>query len=184
MTHAEAVAFLSHASPAPGNWADIGAGTGTFSSALAALIGKGSTVFAIDSDAGAVRALRRLELSSAHADAQIVAVRGDMSNLAAIPELAGALLAGALFANALHFTAVPQRVLAQTAAKLAPDGRMVVIEYERREPNAWVPYPLPFDRLTHAAQAAGIGVPERVARRPSRFHREMYCAVLSGRAGV
>ena len=184
MTHAEAVEFLSHASPPPGNWADIGAGTGTFSRALAELIGKGSTVFAIDSDAAAVRALRRLEQSSAHAGAQIVSVRGDMLNLPAILELAGAVLAGALFANALHFTDVPERVLAQTAERLGPGGRIVVIEYDRREPNAWVPHPLPFDMLTHAARAAGIGVPERVARRPSRFHREMYCAVLSSGAGI
>jgi hypothetical protein len=60
-----------------------------------------------------------------------------------------------------------------------PAGRIVVIEYDRDRPNPWVPHPLPFDRLADAARRAGLSVPEEVARRPSAYHREMYCAVLA-----
>jgi hypothetical protein len=42
-----------------------------------------------------------------------------------------------------------------------------------------VPHPLPLDRLADTARRAGLGVPEEVARRPSAYHREMYCAVLA-----
>ncbi|HEX6308304.1 MAG TPA: methyltransferase domain-containing protein [Longimicrobiales bacterium] len=178
MTHADAVEFLSHARPAPGFWADVGAGTGTFTRALAELIGHTGTVFAIDRDADA---LRRAEQSTDRRRARIVHVRGDMTDLALIRELDGVMLTGALFANALHFTARPDRVLDMAAGRLTPDGRIVVIEYDRDEPNPWVPHPLPFSSLSEVAREAGLAEPRRVAERPSRYHRTMYCAVM--RAG-
>jgi SAM-dependent methyltransferase len=175
MTHADAVAFLKQASPSSGVWADIGAGTGTFTRALAELIGEAGTVYAIDNDP---RALRRLEREVAGAGGRVFAVQGDMTDLAAIRELDGIVLTGALFANALHFTDLPERVLSRTAERLGPTGRVVVIEYDRAEPNPWVPHPLPFDRLREVARAAGLCAPERVAQRASRYHGRMYCAVL------
>ena len=47
-----------------GVWADLGAGTGTFTRALTEVLGAGSTVYAVDGDARAVRALRELSSSS------------------------------------------------------------------------------------------------------------------------
>ena len=175
MTHADAVDFLKRASPSPGDWADIGAGTGTFTRALAELIGADGTVYAIDDDP---RALRRLERELAGAGGRVVAVYGDMTDLAAIRELDDVVLTGALFANALHFTDLPERVLSRTAERLGPNGRIIVIEYDRAEPNPWVPHPLPFAHLREVARAAGLRAPERVAQRASRYHGRMYCAVL------
>jgi hypothetical protein len=43
-----------------GIWADLGAGTGTFTLALAELLGGGSTIYAVDADANAVHALGEL----------------------------------------------------------------------------------------------------------------------------
>jgi len=43
-----------------------------------------------------------------------------------------------LCANVLHYTHAPDTVLAHAAALLKPDGRIVVIEYERRVPTAKV----------------------------------------------
>ncbi len=175
MTHADAVDFLKRAKPSSGVWADVGAGTGTFTRALAELIGEDGRVYAIDNDP---RALRRLAREVAGAGRRVVAVQGDMTDLAAIRELNGVVLTGALFANALHFTDRPERVLSRTAERLGPDGRIVVIEYDRAEPNPWVPHPLPFDRLCEVARVAGLRAPERVAQRASRYHGRMYCAVL------
>jgi hypothetical protein len=45
-----------------------------------------------------------------------------------------------------------------------------------------VPHPLPFDRLADVAGHAGLGAPTEVARRPSAFHSEMYCAVIARRS--
>jgi SAM-dependent methyltransferase len=189
MTHDEALAFLGPAGPWGGDWADVGAGDGTFTRALAELLGPQDTVYAIDRDQRAVADLQRLAgpagRDAVRADrnetggARITALRGDMQELSALAGLDGVDLDGILFANVLHFTNEPAAVLAQAAGRVRPAGRIVVIEYDRNKPNPWVPHPLPFDRLADAARRAGLGVPEEVARRPSAYHREMYCAVLA-----
>jgi SAM-dependent methyltransferase len=179
MTHDDAVKFLAPAGPWRGRWADIGAGTGTFTRALAELIGPQGTVLAIDREKISIAKLAGIAGRTDRTDARVSALRGDMHDLSAIPELQGVELDGVLFANVLHFTGEPEAVLAQAAERLRSDGRIVVIEYDRRVPNPWVPNPLPFDRLADVAGRAGLGAPTEVARRPSTFHSEMYCAVLA-----
>lgn len=172
------MAFLAPAGPWRGTWADVGAGTGTFTRAMAELIGPEGVVYAIDRDEGALAELPTFP-GSRSAAGRISALRGDMHELPEIDELREVQLDGVLFANALHFTRKPHAVLADAAARLRPDGHIVVIEYDRRMPNPWVPHPLPFDRLADVARRAELGVPVEVARRPSAYHREMYCAVLA-----
>jgi ubiquinone/menaquinone biosynthesis C-methylase UbiE len=101
-----------------------------------------------------------------------------MRDLSAIDELSGVALDGVLFANVLHFTRKPEDVLVSASRLVREGGRMVVIEYDRRMPNPWVPHPLPFDRLVEVAGKARLAVPVEVGRRASPYHREMYCAVL------
>ncbi len=178
MTHADAITFLTPAGPFRGTWADVGAGTGTFSRALAHLLGPTGAVIAIDTDE---RALARLPQHATTADedhAPITTMQGDMHALATIDDLDATKFDGILFANVLHFTRTPDAVLAQAAKQLKPDGRIVVIEYDRRMPNPWVPRPLPPAKLADVAARAGLGAPQEVARRASSYHREMYCAVL------
>lgn len=177
MTHDDAVAFLAHAGPFRGTWADVGAGTGTFSRALAQLLGAGGVVLAMDTNERALAQLRRGGSPDAHA--LIHTILGDMHDLAAIDATPDAAFNGLLFANVLHFTRRVSDVLADAAARLKPDGRVVVIEYERRMPNPWVPHPLPLGKLADVAKRAGLGAPREVARRASSYHREMYCAVLA-----
>jgi SAM-dependent methyltransferase len=179
MTHDDAVEFLAAAGPWRGSWADIGAGTGTFTRALAELIGPQGTVLAIDRETSSIAELARIAGRIDRTAARVSALRGDMHDLSAIVELQPAHLDGVLFANVLHFTSEPEAVLAQTAERLRSDGRIVVVEYDRRTPNPWVPHPLPFDRLADVAGRAGLGAPREVARQPSAFHSEMYCAALA-----
>ncbi|MGH7443524.1 MAG: class I SAM-dependent methyltransferase [Longimicrobiales bacterium] len=166
-----------------GTWADIGAGTGTFSRALAELLGPTGAVIAIDTNERALAELRRHAASASDEHAQITAIHGDMHALDKIDELEATTFDGILFANVLHYTRTPDAVLAQAAAHLKPDGRIVVIEYERRMPNPWVPHPLPLARLSEVATRAGLGTPREVARRASSYQREMYCAVLTPATG-
>lgn len=180
MTHDEAVAFLAPAGrPWRGVWADVGAGSGTFTRALAELIGPEGAVCAIERDARAVAGLQLLAGRTDPTAARISALRGDMHELSSIAGLEGAQLDGILFANVLHFTRKPEAVLAQAAELLRLDGCIVVIEYDRRMPNPWVPHPLPLRRLADVADTARVGRPVEVARRPSAYYGEMYCAVLS-----
>ena len=57
MDHADHVALLRPAVwPGGGTWADIGAGEGAFTLALADLLGPGGRIVAVDRDARALRA--------------------------------------------------------------------------------------------------------------------------------
>jgi ubiquinone/menaquinone biosynthesis C-methylase UbiE len=177
----EAIEFLRPAlAAAEGEtWADFGAGMGTFTEALAVLLGEAGTVIAVDNDDRALRALSRVAAASPRENAaRVVVAAGDFRELQAIPEINEHRLDGALFANALHFVRAPEEVLARVAGSLTANGRIIVIEYDRTRANRWVPYPMSAERLVDVARAAGLGEPRVVARRPSAYHREMYCALL------
>lgn len=176
----EAVGFLRPAIPsrAASVWADFGAGRGTFTEALASILGREATVFAVDHDRESVRALEALRDLGAPGLATVVAVLGDFRRPELIDELRGRSLDGALFANALHFVPDAEAVLRRIVRWVRPGGRLVVIEYDRTSPNPWVPHPLPPAKLAEVAARVGLGAPREVARRASSYHREMYCAVL------
>ncbi|MGD2068529.1 MAG: class I SAM-dependent methyltransferase [Gemmatimonadota bacterium] len=180
MTHPEAVDFIRSAvdvAPgAAGAWADLGAGTGTFTRALAQLLGAGGVVLAVDRDRRAVESLRGLAERSRDG-ARIEAVAGDLTAPGHIPALEDVTLDGVLFGNSLHFLSRPERALGWAGRRIVPGGRVVVIEYEREGASRWVPYPLPLRRLRTVLEAAGLPSPSVTARRPSAYHGEMYCAV-------
>ncbi len=67
-------------------------------------------------------------------------------------------------------------MLAELVAWLRPGGRVVLVEYDRRNANPWVPYPIAVSRLTELADAAGLGRFTVTATRPSAFSGEMYVA--------
>lgn len=177
MNAAEARDLLRPALPAAGDatarWADLGAGRGTFTRALAELLGPTGVVYAVERDAGALPALRTL---AAAAHSTVVVAEGDFTcPLPALP----AALDGLLLANALHFVPDAAATLARlTSSHLAPGGRVVVIEYDGRPPSRWVPYPIDADRLPVLAASAGLGEPTIVATRPSAFGGRMYVGVM------
>ena len=156
-------------------WADVGAGRGTFTRALAELLGTNGTVYAVERDASALSALHAIAAETATERAHIVVVDGDFTTLA-LPRVDGVLAA-----NALHF--VPNRdqahVLAHLASTLNPSGRITLIEYDRERGNRWVPHPISRKRLALLSREAGFGAVTIVATTASEFGGEMYVAVLS-----
>jgi SAM-dependent methyltransferase len=174
MDVAEAVELLRPVvRPGAETWADIGAGRGAFTLALASLLGTGGTVYAVDRDRTAVRALGKLE--SGQDGARIVALKGDLTGGLALPVLDGALLA-----NSLHYVADEQQAstLARVAGLLKPGGRLIVAEYDGRPANPWVPYPVPFARLCRLARTAGLSQPAMASDRPSAYGGVLYLAVM------
>ena len=167
MNEKDAQAFLADAiGDARGVWADIGAGTGTFTRALIALLAPGSRIYAVDHDASVISDLEQI------GDA-VVAIRADFTANLLLPEPVD----GIVLANALHFVPDAGGVLTALVKLLKPRGRVVIVEYDRRAANPWVPYPIASSEWPVLAAAAGLRTPVIVARRKSEYAGELYVAV-------
>ena len=167
----DAVALInSSVAGRDGVWADLGAGRGTFTRALAQLLGANGRVIAVDRDPGAVA-----EIASWREDehAAVVAVQGDFTGELALPET---LLDGILLANALHFVKDGGAVLARLVHLLRPGGRVVLVEYDRRAASRWVPYPIAIAGLQQLSAAAGLGKFTVSESRPSNYEGIIYTA--------
>jgi ubiquinone/menaquinone biosynthesis C-methylase UbiE len=147
-------------------WADVGAGSGTFTRALRSILPGGSRVYAIDSDPRSIRQLHALGDG-------VIPVKADFSRGVALPGDAP-LLDGILMANALHFVRDAEGVLRRLVRLVRPGGRVVIVEYDRRAPNPWVPYPIRSDQWPSLARAAGLTNARITARMPSLYAGELY----------
>lgn len=173
MDTSEAVDLITGAVPRrAGTWADLGAGDGVFTRALAEVLGAGSRVYAVERDR---RALVTLERRVARDMAGVIVVEADFTGPFELPGLDG-VLDGILMANALHYVRDPGPLLARLAQRLSPGGRLVLVEYDRRGANRWVPFPIPVARLPELAASSGFSTPIVTATRPSAFGGDLYVA--------
>jgi ubiquinone/menaquinone biosynthesis C-methylase UbiE len=175
MTHADHVALIRPgAEGSAGAWADLGAGSGAFTLALAAVLGHASRIYAVDRDAGALgmleRALQR-ERGRAKDIPLVQTVHADLRGEVPLPPLDGILMA-----NSLHFQADACAVLTHAARWLKPGGRLIIVEYDIETPNTWVPNPIPWSRLPAVLECAGFSAARLLGTRPSRYHGRMYSA--------
>src|SRR5512143_2942748 len=99
MDHGDHVALLRGAVEPGGTWADIGAGSGAFTLALADLLGPGGRIVAVDRDAGALRDTEAA-VALSFPRVRIEAVVADFRRPLALPALDGLVAA-----NSLHFVA-------------------------------------------------------------------------------
>lgn len=170
----EAIALIQGAVRGRGGvWADFGAGDGTFTRALVELLGPGSTILAVDRDPAAVAEL--VQWSSREAP-NVIPLEADFTIARDLRGVGENPFDGMLLANSLHFVSDADDVLARLVALVRPGGRVVLVEYDRRAANQWVPYPIPVDRLPMLAAAAGLSTPVVTATRPSAYQGVMYAA--------
>ena len=150
-------------------WADLGAGTGTFSYALSELLGPLGMVIAVD---------RKQEFGLKSTDkknAQIHYFEADFTHSLNIPPLDGILLA-----NSLHFISHQQEVLQKWAQKLLPEGNILLLEYDQTIPSPWVPYPVPRKKGKKLLEGLGCVEIEEIGSTPSQYNNgDIY--VLWGR---
>ena len=159
-------------------WVDLGAGRGTFTMALATLLGPAGHVYAFERDAGAIDALERLPRRRGHDErAHIHVIRADFAETPL--SLEG--VDGILMANSLHYVPDDEHapLLRRLAHALHENGVILVIEYDNRPRSRWVPFPISFDRLASVAQDAGLSTPALIGRRESAFGGTMYAAQIA-----
>ena len=169
--------MLVHAVPADlgGTWADFGAGDGTFTLALARILGPDARVFAVDRDQQALRELERRAAENGIRN-RVTAVAADFIDPFELPGGNTLRLDGMLFANSLHFVRNADVVLNRLVHWLRPGAHVVFVEYDRRPASRWVPYPVDAERLPAICAAAGLTKPVVTATRPSDYGGELYAA--------
>ena len=179
MDHSDHVALLRPAVAPGGLWADVGAGEGAFTLALADLLGPGGRIVAVDRDGGALRSNAAALLGRFPATA-LTTVTADFTRPIAGLEDLEALdgLDGLVAANSLHY--VPRdrqvEVIRTLAGYLRPGGRFVVVEYDADRGNPWVPHPFSYPSWERLTAAAGLVDTRRIGRVPSRFLGAIYSA--------
>ncbi|HET7178999.1 MAG TPA: class I SAM-dependent methyltransferase [Chryseosolibacter sp.] len=147
-------------------WADLGAGSGMFTRALASVLPKGSVIHAVDK--------KRQAIEEIFNDNAIIFHELDFSS-GVLPLTS---LNGILMANSLHFIEEKQRLIGSLKAHLTRNGQLMAIEYEMGTPNAWVPYPIPWSSLRALLHRAGFENLRVVGERASAYgSRKMYACV-------
>jgi ubiquinone/menaquinone biosynthesis C-methylase UbiE len=156
--------------PNSGTWADIGAGTGLFTSALLKILTEGK-VIALDKSP---HALYKIENPNSKLEYEIM--EGDFNLPLDLPPLDGIIMA-----NSLHYAHDHLVALKNVLRSLKSNGKFILIEYETNKPNPpWVPNPVPFRRFQELSKMVGLNEPALIgARRSIYSDGRMYVATTS-----
>lgn len=175
MNHTDHVRLLRGGVTAPsGTWADLGAGRGAFTLALAELLGAGGTIYAVDRDGAALADLARAVAARAP-EVTLHTVRGDFTRTLDLPPLDGVVMA-----NSLHYVKDKAPVVRRIASYLRPEGRLLVVEYDTDSGNPWVPYPFSLPVWQRIARQAGFAETTLLATAPTSFMGRFYAAMSVG----
>jgi SAM-dependent methyltransferase len=153
---------------APGTWADLGCGDGTFTLALAELLAPGSTIHAIDVDSAALQ-----RIPSLRNGVRITRYRGDFTDL----PWPFSDLDGILMANSLHYVETPAAFIRACESQMKPRRRFLIVEYDTNESSRWLPYPVCQARLRALFERAGYSAITLLGTRPSVYRRAALYAV-------
>jgi ubiquinone/menaquinone biosynthesis C-methylase UbiE len=172
MDHSDHVNLLRGGIPEPGGvWADLGSGTGSFTLALAELIGSGGQIHSVDTRWDALQ--RQEKAMRASFPRMTIHYRvGDFAQRLDLPPLDGVVMA-----NSLHFQREKDPVVRLVRSYLRPGGRLIVVEYETDRGNPWVPYPFSYRTWEMLASRNGLVGTTLLRTRPSRFLGQIYSAV-------
>lgn len=153
---------------AKATWADLGCGSGTFTKALAILLGEGSKIYAVDKVSQSIK-------SSDTNAAAIEFFKIDFIH----EELPCSNLDGVLMANSLHYVNDKLQFIERVKKHLKPDGQMIIVEYDTEKRNPWIPYPVGFEVLRTILSAGGFTRVKKIGERNSIYRAEkMYaCSV-------
>ena len=175
MDHGDHVELLRKGVPGRGGvWADLGAGAGAFTLALAELVGEGGSILAVDKDGRSLQEAGRA-VNRFFPGIDFNYIQADFTRPLALPPLDGAVMA-----NSLHFVRDKEPVVRRLMGYLKPEGRFILVEYNADRGNPWVPHPLSYGTWEALAARCGFKHTSFLSSRPSRFLGEIYSAVSWG----
>ncbi|MGE0588796.1 MAG: class I SAM-dependent methyltransferase [Cyclobacteriaceae bacterium] len=150
------------------HWADLGCGSGTFTYAVAELLGKSSRILAIDKLTQYLAKERaQVEITFSQADVEhMIRDKGEFD--------------GVIMANTLHYIKDQSVFLQKLHPWLKPHGKIVLVEYNTDRSNQWVPYPVTFEKAESMLTQAGFKGVIKIGERPSQYRTEnMFACVAS-----
>ena len=152
----------------PARWADLGAGSGLFTKALADLLCTGSEIYAVDKKPASV-------LSDFPQNIRLNLLALDFVR----EELPFNGLDGILMANSFHYVKEKLTFIRKLKQALKKTGMLIVVEYDTNIPvGNWVPYPVDFLNLKTLLSKAGFESVEKLGEYPSVYGRKMYSAAI------
>jgi trans-aconitate methyltransferase len=151
-------------------WYDLGCGSGVFTYALASLLGKGSTVYAID---------LHHELAPPPEKNNEVQVISHIANFVteALPPV---VPDGVVMANSLHFVEDAHAFLVRLKSFLAEHSVLLIVEYDVQTSSPWIPYPISFSTLSTIIKNSGFSRIQKLSMHRSKYNRqEIYSALVT-----
>lgn len=149
-------------------WADLGAGSGLFSFAIAELQRPGTVVYAVEKNHVP---LMKIKPSN---DVEIKLIQKDF----ATEDLDLPPLDGVVIANALHFIGDKMSCLERLMKQVKPGAPFVIVEYDLYVSSRWVPYPLPQTELTDLFNPFGYHTIKIIGDKPSVYNSSRIYSAL------
>ncbi len=150
-------------------WADLGAGGGLFTRALAEELEEGSSIWAVDRQATPLTSI------TVKAGIHLTTRAIDFTS----GDLDLAQMDGILMANSLHFVNDKLSLLRRLSTQLRNPGRLLLVEYDTNRSNQWVPFPISLRKLEELVFENGLGTVTKVGEAESIYNSSgMYSAVV------
>jgi SAM-dependent methyltransferase len=173
MNHADHLNLIRNGvSNRGGVWAEFGSGRGAFTLALAELIGLNGVIYSVDKNMQAlIEQDRVIQSRFEEHGPEMHYLAADYTNPLDLPPLDGLLMV-----NSLHFQRDKKTILRAILEYLSPGGCLILVEYNIKRGNPWVPYPIPYNDWQVLAMECGFINTRILGVRPSRSMREIYSA--------
>ena len=156
----------------PQTWADLGCGNGLFTKALATHLPGGSLIYAVDKDTKALS-----QVPENYHGCKIEKLKENFAS----DKVFFNQLDGYLMANSLHFISDKELFLQAKFESLRNGGKFLLVEYDLKTANRWVPYPITIDEAHSLFTKAGFGSFEVLNKRPSVYGDHFMYAAVAGK---
>lgn len=167
MTKPEAISLIEGANlqlSKPQKWADLGCGNGLFSYALADLLLRGSEILMVDK-------VNQAPINSSVSGVELNFLQADFTE-DVLPDVN---FDGIIMANSLHFVKEKRPFIETLKNHLSQNGQLIIIEYDTKQSNPWIPFPIKMQQLEQLAIKAGYTSVRKIGERPSKYgHKNMY----------